>query len=101
METIEIDCTDMMGFQLGKRKLRVHEPTECRGPFCCIHSPSDHHMRNWPLNWRSDSSMMERLCRHGVGHPDPDDLEFRRWNWPKEMFDGGIHGCDGCCVKPT
>jgi hypothetical protein len=32
--------------------------------------------------------MMERTCRHGVGHPDPDDLN-----------PDTIHGCDGCCSK--
>lgn len=37
-------------------------------------------------HWRDDRSFMERICPHGVGHPDPDD----------EHADP-IHGCDGCC----
>jgi hypothetical protein len=34
---------------------------------------------------------MERICEHGVGHPDPDDLRVIR---DRIM---GIHACDGCC----
>ncbi len=44
-------------------------------------------MREWPQNYRSDLNMMERICPHGVGHPDPDDIYG--------VYDG--HGCDGCC----
>jgi len=58
----------------------------CDGP-CPIHAPSDHHMRAWPLHWRADRHIAERVCPHGIGHPDPDQL----------LLDGGVHGCDGCC----
>lgn len=68
--------------------MKTHPPSRCEGRHCCIHNPSDHHMRNWPLHWRSDIRLMERICPHGVGHPDPDDLQNNH-----------IHGCDGCC-KP-
>jgi hypothetical protein len=34
---------------------------------------------------------MERICDHGIGHPDPDDIRVR------ERWDEGVHGCDGCC----
>lgn len=37
---------------------------------------------------------MERLCKHGIGHDDPDDLEYRK---SVGMEASGIHGCDGCC----
>ena len=76
----------------------VHPASQCKGENCCIHNPSDHHMKEWPTHWRSDRYMMERICPHGVGHPDPDDLAFR-----KRMGYGdsdGIHGCDGCCANP-
>lgn len=33
---------------------------------------------------------MERICPHGVGHPDPDEIDL-------EVNAKGIHGCDGCC----
>lgn len=83
------------GIQVGPVRLRVHPASKCAGRACVIHSPSDHRMRSWRLNWRGDTGIMERLCpEHGVGHPDPDDLAFnvaagRSWV--------GVHGCCGCC----
>lgn len=77
--------------------LRTHSPTQCSGPNCCIHNPSDHHMRDWPLNWRGDRGLMERMCPHGFGHPDPDDLAHKE----RIGLDVGVesvHGCDGCCL---
>jgi hypothetical protein len=71
--------------------LEIHNPDRCAGSPCCIHNPSSHHMRDWPLNWRNDRGIMERLCPHGVGHPDPDDLRVRT------VSAEGVHGCDGCC----
>lgn len=65
----------------------AHRPDECAGEHCTLHNRSDHHMRAWPQHWRSDRHMMERICPHGVGHPDPDELP----NINK------VHGCDGCC----
>lgn len=66
------------GAQVGMSLLRTHGPAVCRGPLddtgkpiCCIHNPSDHHMRTWRQNWRGDKGVMERLCSHGIGHPDP------------------------------
>lgn len=90
---IFIDVTDpIFGAQLGKAPLRVHTRSRCAGERCCIHNQSDHHMRSWPQNWRADRGIMERLCRHGVGHPDPDDLMVKAR--PEEVT---RHGCDGCC----
>jgi hypothetical protein len=87
---VEIDATDpVLGMPLGKVKLRVHDPERCRGRPCCVHHPSDHHMVGWPQLWRADRYLMERTCPHGVGHPDPDDLNPDRQ-----------HGCDGCCRPP-
>ena len=70
------------------QKMWVHAEEDCVGR-CCIHNPSDHHMVDWPTNWRDDRKMMERICEHGVGHPDPDDLAFSGRD--------GVHGCDLCC----
>lgn len=71
----------------------VHPPERCAGQACVIHNPSDHHMRSWPLVWRGK---MERICPHGIGHPDPDESAYL-----KSMgYGGGVHGCDRCCVKP-
>ena len=56
-------------------------------------------MKDWPTNWRNGGMFdikpphMERMCPHGVGHPDPDDVT----NLGEDVI--GIHGCDGCCVE--
>ena len=71
--------------------LTTHGSSQCAGEVCCIHNPSDHHMVTWPQHWRGDRRIMERLCQHGIGHPDPDDFNIRTYR------DSGIHGCDGCC----
>ena len=77
------------------QKIKVHDQSKCKGQFCCIHNPSDHCMKDSPTHWRDDRKLMERICKHGVGHPDPDDLAYKeRNNLPDSS---GIHGCDGCC----
>lgn len=72
------------------QNLWVHSRENCKGPYCPIHNPSDHHMKDWPVHWRDDRKIMERICVHGVGHPDPDDISD----------DDGTHGCCGCCDSP-
>lgn len=72
----------------GERLMGVHPKGLCAGEFCCIHNPSDHHMREWRQHWRSDRHLMERICPHGCGHPDPDDPN-----------PDTVHGCDGCCAS--
>lgn len=73
----------------------VHAKDQCSGR-CVIHNPSDHHMVDWPRLWRLDRGLMERICPHGIGHPDPDHLWYLTEH---NMAEGGegIHGCDGCC----
>jgi hypothetical protein len=72
----------------------VHNKKDCKGNYCVVHNPSDHHMRDWPLHWRDDRKIFERICPHGIGHPDPDDMAYKKSiGHPDE----GIHGCDGCC----
>lgn len=79
--------------------LEVHDPALCAGQVCCIHSPSNHPMRGWPQLWRSDRQLMERICPCGVGHPDPDDLAFkRRTRGDEHARYESIHGCCGCCA---
>jgi hypothetical protein len=78
-----------------------HRPIFCEGEDCPIHHPSQHHMRDWPLNWRGDRQLAERICPHGIGHPDPDHMarveRFRGESWATA---DGVHGCDGCCRPP-
>ena len=78
----------------GEVLANVHDPSQCEGEACCIHNPSDHHMIDWPQHWRGDRGIMERICPHGVGHPDPDDLDFiARTRGIDAAYDEGVHGC--------
>jgi hypothetical protein len=89
---------DVLGANLGETILtNVHSQDKCAGRACVLHSPSAHHMVTWPTLFRADLGIMERICPHGIGHPDPDDLAFHvslGHDWL------GVHGCDGCCVPP-
>lgn len=79
------DFTD----DFGNKLINVHEQWQCmKNDSCTIHKPSYHHMRHMKQLWRNDRKFMERICEHGVGHPDPD-----------EVMPEGIHGCDGCCIE--
>ncbi len=74
--------------------MKYHDKKACAGQACCIHNPSDHIMKDWPLN-RRESMLMERICPHGIGHPDPDSLTWMERNGRKGY---GVHDCDGCCT---
>lgn len=76
-----------------------HDPADCEGRPCCIHNPSDHHMKDWPQHWRPDRYLMERTCEHGIGHPDPDHVAYMKSVGKWEEADA-THGCDGCCNAP-
>jgi len=78
----------------GEVITNVHDPELCEGRGCVVHHPSDHHMKDWPTHWRGDRRIVERICKHGVGHPDPDDQEYLA-SIGREGE--GVHGCDGCC----
>lgn len=94
----------LLGMQVGRTILKTHGEGQCSGEFCCIHNPSDHPLKNARLNWRSDRSLMERICDHGIGHPDPDDLAHKRRVLDPDVYKSyafGVHGCDGCCTDAT
>lgn len=79
--------------------VEIHERTQdCLDHGCCIHNPSDHHMRSWPMLYRFDRGLMERVCPHGVGRPDPDAMAYGRRRFGADA-DSGVHGCDGCCAS--
>lgn len=69
----------------------MHASGKCLGESCTIHNRSNHSMRSFPQSWRSDIGIMERICVHGIGHPDPDEYKL--------TIDSSLsaHGCDGCC----
>lgn len=75
----------------GQKLVNIHSKDKCDGRPCVIHNPSDHCMRDFPTHWREDRGIMERICMHSVGHPDPDSP------WGNGSYEW-IHGCDGCCV---
>lgn len=75
----------------------VHDPGKCAGEHCVVHNPSNHHMKDLPLHWRNDRGIFERICTHGIGHPDPDQHDYWRM---LGLEHEGIHGCDGCCADP-
>ena len=84
----------------GQRLFFIHEDENCEGRGCSIHHPSDHHMKDWPRHYRFDRQLMERICEHGVGHPDPDDIRYQY-----EVLGASqtisVHGCCGCCKPPA
>ena len=83
------------------QKINVHNKEDCEGEYCCIHNPSNHIMKDYPTHWRDDRQVMERICKCGVGHPDPDDLAFKKRIMGEEEYNKhafGVHGCCGCCL---
>lgn len=86
--------------------VEIHERTDdCLEHGCCIHNPSNHPMRDFPQVWREaipivdlKPSHMERICPHGIGHPDPDSLAYLRRTGREDLARHlSVHGCDGCC----
>lgn len=101
--------------------LVTHKLAQCKGEWCVLHNPSRHKMREWPIFIRTDrGGLAERVCEHGIGHPDPDSVAyykrlgtntkldartsvgkrlaaFRAGNSSQEYF--SLHACDGCEYK--
>lgn len=96
----------------GQEIFNVHdENDECGELGCAVHNPTDHHMASWPQNFRDSlverltfgmhPGLIERVCEHGVGHPDPDHMRwYAAHHTQEETWAEGIHGCDGCCSSP-
>ena len=81
--------------------LVTHDAGECLLDHCPSHNPSRHPLASAPLRWRQDLELMERICPHGVGHPDVDSLNYI------DVVEGSgraarlsAHTCDLCCVPP-
>lgn len=83
---------ELVTLENSEIKIYVHNSSRCIGEYCTIHNRSNHIMRSFPQHWRGDRAIMERICPHGIGHPDPDEYKLKLNNYE------GIHGCDGCCV---
>lgn len=96
IEPIDIEPDAPVGYdrvllEHTKTWLHCHSADKCMTQVCSLHNRSDHGMRHMPQNWRGDRYQMERICGHGIGHPDPDDHNLLTG------IDNGFHGCDGCC----
>lgn len=86
-------------FVIGGVLTNVHPPSACAGRHCWVHDPSDHPLRGAPVSWREDKAAAERVCPHGIGHPDPDDLAYHRLVGRADIKWLKSHACDGCCAK--
>ena len=76
--------------------INVHDIHSCSGHGCAIHNhPSDHALKDAPMNWREDAGKLERICKHGIGHDDYDSVQYLV---SIGYESAGIHGCDGCCA---
>jgi hypothetical protein len=72
----------------------VHSKLDCMGPSCTLHKMSSHHLRSWPQRWNPQVIAMERVCEHGVGHTDPDEI-----NQDIVVSIDHSEKCDGCCIQ--
>lgn len=73
----------------------VHDSSSCDPDRpCVVHRRTQHALSDRRLLWRSDRGIFERICVHGVGHPDPDQFEY--WRRTGRSYEA-VHGCDGCC----
>jgi hypothetical protein len=80
--------------------LMAHGPDRCKGEKCALHNRSSHGMRAFMQHWRSDRQLMERICPHGVGHPDPDQWDYLVKKYGKRHASAEfVHGCcwERCC----
>jgi hypothetical protein len=77
----------------------IHDPAHCKGERCIWHNPTPQHsMSHLPFILR-DSGLVERACPCGVGHPDPDSVDFMLRTTGEEHW--GVHGCcrESCCQR--
>lgn len=84
---------DLVTLENSDEQLYTHPDFACGGKYCTIHNRSNHSMRSFPQHWRVDRAIMERICPHGVGHPDPDEYKLGG----AKSWSESVHGCDGCC----
>lgn len=84
---------------------RAHTREQCKATRkqgapkgCVLHRPTLHKLTGSKQILRS-STLIEDVCRHGVGHPNPDSAAYLDW---RDSLEGSVgswfsHGCDGCC----
>ena len=73
----------------------VHARAVCAPYRCWLHAPSPHRLSRAPVVIRTDWwFLVERICPHGLGHPDPDDIAYHHRSGRVGIES---HSCDGCC----
>jgi hypothetical protein len=100
MQILERGVRRLVGRFTTRGFTNVHPAWLCVGENCVFHWPSWHVMLGWPKVIRNGPfdlvfGLVERICPHGVGHPDPDSAAY--FEKPGGHTDASIHGCDGCC----
>jgi len=76
-------------------KIQTHHSRDCKGENCSIHNPSSHKLDKARQVWDDENKLMQRVCEHGLKHPDFDDVKFNKD--AKSNANYGKHNCDGCC----
>jgi hypothetical protein len=90
----------------GAKLTNIHPEGTCLLGVCSIHNPSDHPLRDAPMDWFGDNiRALVRVCEHGFRHPDPDDLRFKMATGDSITVEAmsSVHlvaeNCDGCCTS--
>lgn len=79
-------------------KWTIHGKEGCNGKPCAFHNPTNHHMNSWPLDLNKEKNLLfERVCKHGVRHPDPDSYNYLSSLEPSKSAELMNHDCDNCC----
>lgn len=90
------DISDTIDGEIISYLINVHSTKDCIGDHpCAVHNnASIHALCQAPMLWREDRNILERICEHGIGHPDYDSA-----NYLESIGQGyqNVHGCDGCC----
>jgi len=80
---------------------RTHTKEQCKATRkqgapkgCVLHKPTLHKLTGSRQVMRS-TTLIEDICEHGVGHPNPDSAAFLNWRDGTDTW--FVHGCDGCC----
>jgi hypothetical protein len=79
-------------FRLGN----THQPSQCSDHPCVIHNTGSlHPLTMEPAFWNAEQGCIERVCYHGVHHPDRDDEAYyiSMGHGSRDHDD-----CDGCCT---
>jgi hypothetical protein len=76
------------------RVLSIHNAKDCSG-WCAFHRPVPAVSNDWPMHWREDRGILERICPcHGIGHPDASQMLYMR---SQGRGYENVHGCTTTC----